>query len=256
MKLRYITLWIDQPSYSGFKDEQFIFEFNKNTEFISDYITKTIRKYHYETDGTYKMISIKLCTENGGCEIRQFDPILRAYKGGDILSVRLVVTQSEIEKYQSMSNTVDRCEFYLGLLQRGYQMAQSFKVIPINELLDIHQQFRDNGYKNEWLFKKMRITQYNMVLYFKCYFTTSEFRLELEAYDIKTKELISSGIIKETFPDELCFAKSFKKVIVENNKLTILDFLSKPAFEIDLDMIKQGVFNVNDVEGLWWHENS
>lgn len=243
MKLRYVALNIDHPIYSGFTDEQFIFEFNKNTEFIRNYISKAIRKYHYETDGTFNMLLVNLCTGDGGCKI------LKVFS---TLDIRLVVLPDEVEKYLKMTDPVAKYEYYLSLLERGYRQAKTFKPLPINELLEIHQQFREQGYKNEWLFKKVRITPFNMVLYFKCYFTTSEFRLELEAYDIKTKALISSGIIKETSPHELCFEKSFKKIMIDNNKLTILDFISKPAFEIDLDKIRQGIFNVNDIEGLGW----
>ena len=193
------------------------------------------------------MLLINLCVENGGCNI------LRAFS---TLQIRLVVLPDEVESYLKMTDLTAKYEYYLSLLERGYQQANIFRPIPIKELLEIHQQFRKQGYKNEWLFKKVRIAPYNMILYFKCYFTISEFRLELEAYDIKTKNLMSTGIIKKTFPDELCFAKSFKKIIIENNMLTILDFLSKPAFEINLDKIRQGIFNVNDIEGLWWNKNS
>lgn len=247
MKLRYVALNIEPRQYSGFFNEQFIFEFNKSTEFIRNYISKAIRKFNYQTDGTFNMLLINPCEENGGCNI------LRAFS---ILQIRLVVLPDEVESYLKMTDLTAKYEYYLSLLERGYQQANIFRPIPIKELLAIHQQFRKQGYKNEWLFKKVRIAPYNMILYFKCYFTISEFRLELEAYDIKTKNLMSTGIIKKTFPDELYFAKSFKKIIIENNMLTILDFLSKPAFEINLDKIRQGIFNVNDIEGLWWNKNS
>ena len=238
MRLRYITLYIKPPLDSGYSDKQFIFNFNKSRRFIYNYISKAIRKYKFETDGSFNMISVQLNANRNECIV---DDYL------NVLMVNLMVPYEEMVAYQAMEDPEQRYESYLTLLHRGYLLAQNVKQIPLDALLEIHDQLRKNNYRNEWLFKKVRLPSYDMSIEFKCFFTSTEFRLQLEAYKLKTRELITSGIVLETFPDELCYDFQFKKIEIKANILTILGFLQTPFFKIDLDKIQKGIFNVEDI---------
>ena len=81
-------------------------------------------------------------------------------------------------------------------------------------------------------------------IYLNCYFTTFDFRLELEAYDLKSKGLVTKGVILQTPPNELCYDYKFKQITIEQDKLIILDFLSHPRFEVNLRDLSNGKFNV------------
>ena len=150
-----------------------------------------------------------------------------------------------------MTSLIDRYEWYLSLLERGYRLAADTADtgIPFDTLKGIHDSFRNEGYKNEWLFKKIIVKEYGLTIYLKCYFTTFDFRLTLEAYNINQTILITTGVILRTLPDEVCFDKDFRKVEVRNNLLIIKDFLDLDTFVIRLDLLADGIFNLNDNRG-------
>jgi hypothetical protein len=235
MKIRYISLHIKYPFYSGFSDEDFNDEFNWNARFICNYLSKAVRKLNLETDGTYKMISVNPHA-NQSCSKTDVEYVL---------SNNIYVSSKDMERYKQMENLTERYEFYLSLLERGYMQAATFKEgVPVESLLSLHQQFRDGGYKNEWLFKKKPIRDFGIYIYLKCYFTSFDFRLELEVYSLKTKELVTKGIVIQTPPDELCFDYKFKQITLEDDKLVILDSLGHPRYEMDLHKLANGNFNV------------
>ena len=235
MRVRYITLHIRWPHESGFPDEDFNDKFNWNARFISNYLSKAVRKLNIETDGTYNMISVNPDAKKNHCKIvSEF-----------VLKNDILVSNEEIERYCQMNNLTDRYEFYLSLLERGYLQAQGFKEsVPMEALLSLHQQFREGGYKNEWLFKKKLLRNFGIYIYLNCYFTTFDFSLELEVYDLKTKALVTKGIILQTPPDEICYDYKFKQISIMHDKLIILDFLAHPRYEVDLRDLSDGKFNV------------
>lgn len=236
MKIRYISLCIEHPLYSGFPDEAFNLKFNKNARFICNYLSKTVRKLNMETDGTYKMISVHPHAIQNSSKM---------YYSDYVFSNAIYLSSKEMEQYTQMVNLTERYEFYLSLLERGYRQAATFKEeVSVDALLSLHQQFRDGGYKNEWLFKKKQIRDFGIYIYLNCYFTSFDFRLELEAYSLKTKELVTKGIVIRTPPNEVCYDYKFKQIALEDDKLVILDFLGHPRYEMDLHKLSDGIFNV------------
>ena len=128
--------------------------------------------------------------------------------------------------------------------------------LPVDSILGLHDQFRKGGYRNEWLFKKKMIREYGLYVFLKCYFTTFDFHLELEAYDLKKTHLIAKDIIFRSFPDELCYDKDFRSIQVEGSRLQILNFLGKAEMAVDLEALTQGrvVVDYIDDDFLNWEE--
>lgn len=239
MKIRYVTLHIEHPIHSGFPDEDFKNKFNLNARFISNYLSKAVRKLNLATDGTYKMICVNPNAK------KSYSKIGSEY----VLKNEILVSSEEMERYSQITRLTDRYEFYLSLLERGYLQAAEFKEgVPVEVLLSLHQQFREGGYKNEWLFKKKPLRDWGIYIYLNCYFTTFDFRLELEAYDLKSKEFVTKGIVLQTPPDELCYDFKFKQISIMDDKLIILDFLAHPRYEVDLRDLSNGKFNVKYLE--------
>ena len=57
--------------------------------------------------------------------------------------------------------------------------------------------------------------------------------------------MFTKGIVLRTAPDRIFFGKEFNKGIeIDNDKMYLLDFLEKRAFEFDLDKLSKGEFNV------------
>ena len=100
--------------------------------------------------------------------------------------------------------------------------------------------FQQNGCKNEWLLKSMHIKEWNIRLKFTCHFSTYDFKLFLTLYD-KSKKQIAQKEVFQIYPDEIFFAKKIRKVVIEENKLFIDDFLDKHFMSFDLDLLKDGI---------------
>ena len=140
----------------------------------------------------------------------------------------------------------DRYEWCLSFIEEGYRQIARKRNLDLNLLMSVNDSFRNNNYKNEWLFKKIRISQYDLYVYLKCYFTAFEFRLELEAYNYKQTILKAKHIVLRTMPDEDFFSKEFRTVEIVGRYLVIKDFLDYDSFWIDLESLSEGVAVVID----------
>lgn len=240
MTIRYIALGLEKTlqengvCQDGYESNKPICIIERNARFISNYTSKAVRKLKLETDGTFKMISVALNLHEETSKIVSID----------CLKQKVIVSMDELKAYKQTTDLVERYEYYLSWLEKGYRLAANFKNIQVNALLSMHQQFRMGGYKNEWLFKKKPIHEYGIYIYLKCYFTTFDFRLELEVYDLKSKEFLTQGVVLQTSPYEVCYERDFKQISIADGKLLILDFLEHPCYSFDLKMLSKGMFNV------------
>lgn len=141
MNIRYIALHMDHDS--GYKDP-FRDNFNLESRFVSNYLSIQIRKLKIETDGTFNMISVI-----PSIDIADICRIV----GEKTLRARVSFNK---QAYKQMIET-ERYEYYLKLLEDGYRICEQYKKLPLNQLLTLHQNFRDNDYRNEWLHKKKSV---------------------------------------------------------------------------------------------------
>lgn len=209
--------------------------FNLNVSFINDYLSRAVRKQRIETDNSFNFISVCLCGREKPDEIKD---IFKAIDINELLDLK------SFEQYKSLKHMEDRCEYYLGLLEQGYERAARLKPIPISKLMSMHTSFRENGYRNEWLFKKIISKEYDLTLLMKCYYTSFDFRLELEAYKSKSKQPICQGIILRTPPASEFFSHILRSVRINTELMEIIDFLGFANISINLNQIANGVFNV------------
>jgi hypothetical protein len=218
MNLWYISIGLSRESF----DTLYCYEFTKHTRFISNYLSRRVRTIRFKTDGTYRMISVELDPEgSSSCE--------RIY--GDVLKIGLHFEQEVYEQIRGSSD----CEFYLKKLDEGFRVASQFKTIPLRECLGFLQDFRDCGYVNDWLHKKRRFKDHDVEVFLNCYFTTLDFKLVATITRLSTKEELCSGVVLQTEPDELCFDKEFKDILIDGRNIVITDFLDRPNILINLD---------------------
>ena len=210
-----------------------------NIEFIVDYLTKNVKKLNIPTPNFNSLVIEPKDIMIGFIDVHEYLKNLEVY---------VPIQKDELLSIVDSKNFKDRCEKVLAILERGYRIASEYYDIKIDKLLELHQQFREGGYKHEWLFKKKPIKEFGVYVFFKCYFTTIDFRLELVVYDIKKMQLLTKGVVLRTGPSWICFGKEFNKGIeIDNDKMYLLDFLNKRAFEFDLDKLSKGEFNVTQL---------
>jgi len=236
MKLRYIALQIDslQEAYYG-KENSFSFSFN--TRFIENYLSRAVRKYKIET-GQYNLFIVTLTP---------YEQRIKFYEYSKCVETYLQFTKEDLHQYLSIQSLENRYEYYLELLRQGYMYAfdSDYNFQP-NILLSLHQQFRENGYKNEWLWKKKLFRELDLYLFFKCAFTSFDFTLSIEVYDAKQRQCKLNKVIFRTGPDEIFFSKNIRNLIVDKDNIIITDFLDYPFLSISLNDLCKGIIRVND----------
>lgn len=235
MNLWYVNIWLNPET--GY-DTSYRYEFTLRTRFISNYLTKQIRKHRFITDGTFHMISVDPTPNNlGGCRIVP-DRTLTAYVSFDKA------------RYEKTKGTAD-CEYYLELMEEGFEKASRFKEIPLETLLKSIADFRANGCKNEWRYKKKRFKEQDIEVALDCYFTTLDFKLVATINKISTNDELCSGTVLITEPDEICFSKKFNDILLEKGKIIITDgILNLPRIAINLKNALKGVFSYELLE-IW-----
>ncbi|KXK24134.1 MAG: hypothetical protein UZ12_BCD005002200 [Bacteroidetes bacterium OLB12] len=124
MTLRYIALGLDYDTYIK-TDNKLRYQFQLHTRFISNYFSKAIRKYKFDTNGTFNMISISLLPDNGSVETK-------------ITAINVLETYLPFDqkRYEQIKGTED-CSYYLELLEQGFKKASEFKPIPLDTLLNL-----------------------------------------------------------------------------------------------------------------------
>lgn len=230
MTLRYILLGLDYDAYIK-TDNKLRSEFQYHTRFISNYFSKAIRKYKFDTNGIFNMISIALLPENN----------LKPTKisGADVLKTYLPF---DSKRYEQIKETKD-CGYYLELLEQGFKKASEFKPIPLDTLLTLIDEFKKGGCKNEWIHKKKRFKDIDLEVILKCEFTTNYFQLIATINQISTKKELVKGIVMKTKPDEIHFDKMFKDILVHENFIVITDASDSAMALINIEDAKKGFFN-------------
>lgn len=203
--MRYICLDLDRKEFGN----KYGYGFLLNTRFISNYFSRAIRRVKFETDGSFKMISIKGCIEVDETKIV---PI-------DVMCVDLAFDKTQ---YQRVKGTVDN-SYYLELLEKGFRKASHFKTIPLNALLDLIEEFKKGGCKNVWLHKKKRFKEDDIEVILTCEFTTNYFQLVATINQISTKKELVHGPILKTEPDEIVFEGMYKDIYLVNEYIAITD---------------------------------
>ncbi len=230
MNYRYIILYAGSSGFgSGFGDK-FDAKFNDNTWFISNYLSLKIRKLHIPSDGPYNMFYCNISKEKDS--VRILSP--------NVLNVKMHVEENDIDRYLNLLTEVERYEFYLSLLERGYQLASTVRSIPVDIFHKLHHEFREGGYKNERLFKKKQLRDYSIKIELTHVLTSYSYNLVLSVYNLNG-ELIGKDSIYETFPDDILFNKNVRHLVIDDNKLIVTDFLDHPQFVCDLNDLSKGI---------------
>jgi hypothetical protein len=227
MTLRYIALLLENEV----KGRMYSSDFAYHTRFVSNYFSKAIRKYKFDTNGVFNMISIALLPDNK-TEQTKITAI-------NVLETYLPFDQ---KRYEQIKGTED-CSYYLELLEQGFKKASEFKPNPLDTLLNLIEEFKKGGCKNEWLHKKKRFKEKDLEVILTCEFTTNYFQLIATINQISTKKELVKGVVMKTRPDEIHFEKMFKDILMHENFIVITDASDSARALINIEDTKRGFFN-------------
>lgn len=227
MNLRYIALDCEY----NYPSDSFYQRFRANTNFIQDYLSKEIRKQKLPIFDDYNMICVKLSSTPSSIRLL---PSLK------VLEVNLLVEKSELEFYEQMRTLEERCEFCLSLLERGYRLASLSCHLPLEQLLDLHERFKQIGYLDEWLIKRLTLRPQGVKISLIGCFTALDFHVTLKAVNNKTATVITEQVIIRTDPYWVCFEKDIKNIHIENNDIIIEDSFGNINVMISLSELIAG----------------
>ena len=225
MTLYYIHLGLDYDDYIQ-TNNILRYEFQQRTNFIDDYFSKKIRKLKFKTDGTFNMISISPT---------EFEIKSNSIVPENVLEVNLPF---EPKKYEKIKGTED-CNYYLELLENGFKKASELKTIPLDNLLSLIVEFRNDGCKNQWIHKKKRSKESDIEVILICDFTTNYFQLWLTVNEISTKKELINEVIIRTKTGNSIHEKMFKNILIDDDDIIITDNSDSPRIAIN----KQSVLN-------------
>lgn len=225
MNLYYISIGLDYDKYSLTQNE-IRFEFQQRTNFISDYFSKAVRKLKFKTDGSFKMLSIA-CSEFEiePCKIVPFD----------VLKIGI---SFDSKRYHSIKESED-CSYYLELLEQGFRKASEFKLIPLNDLLNLIIEFRNGGYKNKWLYKVKKFRREDLEVILTCEFTINFFQLIITVNQISTNKELINGVIIRTKTGVSIHEGMYKDILIDND-IVITDSTDSKRIIIDKSAVFKG----------------
>lgn len=204
--------------------------FDDHVYFISLYITKEIRRYKIETDGTFSSICILL----GKCDMVETD---------FLKCLNVHISSFDRQRYEMSKNSNDY-NYYIELFRLGFQEAAKHKNIPLGILNKILDDFIANGCRNEWVISKYVFKDLGLKLVVEGNLTTNAFEVKVYFYSISPKKLFCYGMIARTPPNHLYFKGEFKKIRIENENIVFANRFNRDIFITNLDEIKRGIFNV------------
>ena len=220
MKLRYLTLQIRPGIVSDSMEK----EFNQRVEYICYFITIKMRRLRFETDANYRHIHIRVGSDKAPSIVPD-----RTLEVGIPFSM---------EAYTNSKNCLP--EYYVARILEGLTKAGITHQLPLLELKQIIQEFRSNGYQNNWLYFKRKIRQHGLSVEMTCSFTEDHYQMEGSFFSILDGTLLCKGIVARTKPDPFYFSSDVSKVIIKGDEIRICDKLQHELIAIDLVKARTG----------------
>ncbi|MBO5978497.1 MAG: hypothetical protein J6Q26_08470 [Bacteroidales bacterium] len=228
-----IDISLEHFILSGVEGEK-VKAFNKQVSFVTDYLSSYYKKLFPEQDLMKVQVHPNLYRKD-----------IEYFSLGRRLSVFLKMSREEIERFWHLESLPQRCEYCLDLLERAYRQAMSQGWdLPLETLLSIHQQFRENDYRNEQVLLEKCVKKHHLYIEITKVFTPEGIAVNLAAYDDKKKSLKASGQLLH-FDTERQFVIDLAKFRVAADNLLIVDQWNTPVYSLSLPDLSMGVITLD-----------
>lgn len=214
----------------GVREGLYCGRFFYRTYVIGYFLYDKLKGLKFETDGTFDALIIEVGSED----------ISLGYYDFPVSKLNLVVNLPfDFERYEK-SDDIQRCRYYIELLQQGLQEVANFKNIPYEEIMGFAKELADNGFVYTWSFKNLTLRDYNLRVKFISELSTNDYVLKLQAFEGKSKVPVCEGQVARTKPDHLNFTYISKKIYADNGRIIINDHHSRGLLSIDVKSLLDG----------------
>ena len=209
-------------------------KFGDRVNFIDYYLYLQLRKYKFETDGTFDQICIGVSSA---------PPSYRRFWAEPIRNLQVNIT-FDYDFYDN-ADQAQLYKYYIQLYKAGIAIAAEHKEIPVEYLYNCLSDLEKDNYVCRWDFKNVSVKDQNLKIKFYCELTTRDFLLKAQVFKKGIKEPICEGVAVRTKPDYFDFNKISKNIVVRDNKVIISEKLGPyEYFYLDLNDLKNGKFEV------------
>lgn len=214
----------------GVREGLYCGRFHYCTYVIGYFLSDGLRKLKFETDGTFDAIIIQVGA----------DGVSIGYDDFPVNKLSIVINLPfDFERYEK-SDDLQRCKYYLELLQLGLQEISNFKTIPYVKIIRLANELAAKGFVYAWNFRNLILRDYNLKVKFISELSTNDFVLKLQAFEDKKKMPICEGQVARTKPDHLNFSYISKKIYIDNGRIIINDCRNRALLSIDIKSLMGG----------------
>lgn len=215
MILRELYLY---PDLVEFQDD-IVCLFRDQSRSICNYLERQLKPVKFDANG-FKRI----------CFIGKNEPKLECcVNSSKVLTVEVYFD----EKMYKLLEKNQLNAFFTEMLVSGIEKCQMQYKIPVYELLNALEGFRENGYINKWTFKDKSLKHIGVKCALECELTIEAFHLSLVIYN-QGGILLTREILK-TEPDEIVFTPMFKDLRVDGSAVVVIDKFSDVIFSMTID---------------------
>lgn len=241
MKLNYFALGLEGDDFD-MESPTLVSDFNFQTNYISDYIQKRLKKENFEAD-KFNLIMIR------GRQASSDKIILKEHFKS--LSIEVLFDKSRYKSLYPYENTYplenllqpvkkveEFNEFLIEMIMQGLEKARKLKApVPYDFLVDAVLDFKSDRGNNEWVHKSKTFKEYGVKVSLLCRLTVNYFSLEL-IIEKGAKEVYKNELLR-TLPDPILYKRYFKDLKIENGKLIVTKdmYENSPLFELSLSEI-------------------
>jgi len=224
MFLRYISAMLDGVEYNFLGKDGFDYgaRFGFRERYIGNYLGRKLKAVRFPTEG-YNAIIL----------VGKHDPENRC----SVVPVKALHTPVHFDqaRYDSLGPD-EHHEFFLGMYIEGIEKANRDFPIPYDVLMQGIADFRQGGYKNEWVHQRKLLRPFGLhaTLLFDLDSKRFRARLRLE----RKGTLFYEKTILEDHPDELCFAYKVKEVVADGNNIVVKGTYDKVTFTLDTSTLE------------------
>lgn len=153
------------------------------------------------------------------------------------LSTDVIIDRQEYNRLKTKQEIND---YFIEQLTRGLEETNKHVDIPLYELLQGMQKFKEGGYENKWTFKTRQFRDLGIKCRLNCNLTLENFHLNLQI-EQKGKKVIFDKEILKTKPDELIFLHQFKDVVVQGDQIQVVKNRTKDNLLFKVNLAELGL---------------
>ena len=207
----YLAINEDSELYSAQSD------FDFEVSFITEYISKIIKKNKFKYEDAIKLI-IYIDSGNKGIE---YKPMF------NVLVYNTTFSYLDVKQLDGH----DRTEKILDLIKFASSKYETYIPGIKKAILEAIELFKNNSYKNIWLFKKKQISGVGQAELI-CELDRQFFTLTLLI--INKENVIYRKEILRTKPSSIIYNHRFKDILIKGSNIVVVDKFDEPLYQISI----------------------